>query len=59
MEIDIKVYNKFSKGNFWLKNMKRYFQMQNTNIVNVSKTLLETLNATENASENARLPNTN
>ena len=38
--------------------MKRYFQMQNVNIVNVSKTQLETLNVTLNASENARLPNT-
>ena len=32
--------------------------MQNVNIFNVSKTLLETLNASLNASENARLPNT-
>ena len=32
--------------------------MQNVNIVNVSKALLETLNATQNASENASLPNT-
>ena len=32
--------------------------MKNINIVNVSKTLLEMLNATKNAIENARLPNT-
>ena len=32
--------------------------MQNVNIINVSKTLFETLNATWNASENASLPNT-
>ena len=38
--------------------MKRYFQMQNVNIVNVLKTLLETLNATWNASENVSLPST-
>ena len=30
--------------------MKCYFQMQNVNIVNVSKTLLEMPNASENAS---------
>ena len=38
--------------------MKRYFQMQNVNIVSFSKTLLETLNATYNASENVKLLNT-
>jgi len=38
--------------------MKRYFQMQNVNIVSFSKTLLEMLNVTENASESARLSNT-
>jgi len=37
--------------------MKRYFQMQNVNIVNVSKTLLEMLNATQNTSENTNLSN--
>jgi len=38
--------------------MKRYFQIQNVNIVSFSKILLETLNITSNARENARLPNT-
>ena len=32
--------------------------MQNVNIINFSKMLFETLNATQNASENAQLPNT-
>jgi len=38
--------------------MKHYFQIQNDNIITFLKKLLEMLNATWNASENARLQNT-
>ena len=39
------------------KKSKTLLSNANVNIVNVSKTLLETLNATWNANENASLPN--